>query len=307
MIEAYAFFAMFAVQILAMSVFYPAWFIRYVRLQAASIPAERMAELYPEIDVAREQERFLTRYRAVNAGNVVLGLLVLGWLFKYMQRPDWTDGPVEALVCVYFLVQVLPFGLIAWTAVKLNGHRSSLLESKRKAMLERRGLFDFISPFTVALAVVWYFLFAAFVFYLQRHPFVGFAGLVNIGGITLVYALQAAIVYAMLYGKKSNPFETHEGRVRTIGLVVKAAVYSCIACVTFVALNLTLILLDWQRWEPFALSVFFVITALLSVMGMMAPEAPVPPQGNRPKTGWWPPGPLQYSSRSFRTFPRNKQ
>lgn len=271
MIEAYAFFAMFAVQILAMSVFYPAWFTRYLRLQTASIPAERLAQLYPDVDAAREQERFLSRYRKINAGNVVLGLLVLGWLFDYMQRPDWDDGPVEALVCVYFLVQVLPFGLIGWLAVKFLKRRSALLESKRKAVLERRGLFDFISPFTVGLAALCYFLFVAFVIYLQRHPLLGFAGLVNIGGITLIYALQAALVYAVLYGKKANPFETREGRGRTIGLIVRSSVYSCIACVTFVSLNLTLMLLDWQRWEPFALSVFFVITALLSVMGMMAP------------------------------------
>ena len=38
MIEAYAFLAVFPVQILAMSVLYPAWFIRYSRRQAASIP-----------------------------------------------------------------------------------------------------------------------------------------------------------------------------------------------------------------------------------------------------------------------------
>jgi hypothetical protein len=115
------------------------------------------------------------------------------------------------------------------------------------------------------------------VIYTQQQPFPGFAGLINLGAITLVYALQAFVVYAMLYGKKSNPFETHAGRVRTIGLVVKSCVYSCIACVAFVSLNFTLGLLGWHRGEPFALSVFFVIVALLSLMGMTArprePEA----------------------------------
>ena len=44
MIEAYAFLAMFTVQILAMSVVHPAWFIGYCRSQATIIPAERLAE-----------------------------------------------------------------------------------------------------------------------------------------------------------------------------------------------------------------------------------------------------------------------
>lgn len=275
MIEAYAFLAVFAVQILAMSVLYPAWFSRYLRRQAASIPAERLAQLYPGVDISHAQARFLTRYRALNIGIAVLGALLLVWLYNYMQRPDWDDGPVEALISVYFMAQVLPIGLIAWLAIRFHSVRKdSLLESKRKALLERRGLFDFVSPFTVAFALLSYLLFAAFVIYLQQHPFLGFAGLVNIGGITLVYALQATVVYAMLYGKKPNPFETHQGRVRTIGLVVKSCVYSCIACVVFLSLNLTLGLLNWQRWEPLALSVFFVVTALLSLMGMTAPPRP---------------------------------
>lgn len=271
MIEAYAFFAVFVIQILAMSGLYPAWFIRYMRRQMASIPAERLPQLYPGVDVARVQKRFLTGYRAMNIGVAVLGLLLLGWLFDYMHRPEWDDGPVEALVSVYFLVQVLPVALIALLAVGFSKvHKPALLEGKRKAVLQRRGLFDFVSPSTVGLAVLGYFLFVGFVIYIQRDPFPGFTGPLSIGGMTLVYVLQAAVVYVMLYGKKPNPFETYAGRVHTIGLVVKSCVYSCMACVVFVSLNFTLVLLDLQRWEPFALSVFFVITALLCSMGMMA-------------------------------------
>lgn len=271
MIEAYAFLAVFTVQILAMSVLYPAGFIRYWRAQVTSIPAERLAQLYPGVDLSLAQERFVAQYRALHTGIVVLGLLLLGWLFNYMRRPDWDDGPVEALVSVYFMVQALPMGLVAWLGVKFNRtHKHSLLEGKRKAILQRRGLFDFVSPFVVFLAVLGYFLFAGFVIYIRQQPFPGFAGaLVSIGCVTLVYALNAFCVYKTLYGKKPNPFETHARRVHTIGLVVKSSVYSCIACVVFLSLNFTLVLLDLQRWEPFALSVFFVIVALLSLMGMI--------------------------------------
>ena len=68
-------------------------------------------------------------------------------------------------------------------------------------------------------------------------------------------------------------------RVRTIGLVVKSCVYSCIACVAFMWINFMLGLLDLYRWEPFALSVFFVIIALLSLMGMTAPPQPPEAEG----------------------------
>ena len=59
--------------------------------------------------------------------------------------------------------------------------------------------------------------------------------------------------------------------MHTIGLTVKSSVYSCILFVVFLSLNFSLRLLDLKRWEPFALSVFFVICALVSSMGFAAP------------------------------------
>jgi hypothetical protein len=166
---------------------------------------------------------------------------------------------------------VLPLALVVWLGVRFDKeHKRSLPEGKRKAILQRRGLFDFISPFVVFLAVVVSFLFAGFVIYIQQNPFPGYAGYINIGAVTLVYALNAFVVYTMLYGKNRNPLETHAGRLRTIGLIVKSSVYSCIACAVFLSLNFTLVLLDLQRWEPFALSSFLVICGLLASMGFTA-------------------------------------
>ena len=136
----------------------------------------------------------------------MLGLLVLGWLFSYMRRPDWNEGLVDVLVTVHFLVaQMLPLFLVVWVGVRFNKeHKRSLLEGKRKAILQRRGLFDFVSPFIVFLAVLSYFLFAAFVIYIHQDPFPGFAGLITLGAITLVYAVNAITVYWMLYGRKGQ-------------------------------------------------------------------------------------------------------
>jgi hypothetical protein len=273
MIEAYAFLAIFAVQILTMSALYPTWFIRYWRRQSTIMPPEYVAQLYPDVDLRLAMERFLNRYRTLNVCIAVLGVLLLGWLFSYLRRPDWDDGPVEMLVTVYFLLQaLLPLAVVIWFGVRFNkAHKRPVVEAKRKATLQRRGLFDFVSPFTVCIAVLSYLMFVAAVISIRQSPFPGFAGFVNIAAITLVYALNAFVVYAVLYGKKPNPFETPESRARTMSLTVKSCVYSCVACVAFLSLNFTLALLDWQRWEPFALSAFFVITALLSLMGMTAP------------------------------------
>src|SRR5688572_5962770 len=182
MTAAYAFLAAFTLQILVVSVLLPAWFIRYVRVQTARLPSERLAQLYPGVDLPSFQERFLTQYRALVASLAVLGLFLLGWLFSYMRRPDWDDGPVVVLVTMHFLVAyMLPFAFLVWAGLRFNKkHKRPVTEGKRTAILQRRGLFDFISPLAVFLAVLGYFLFAAFVIYIRQHPFPGFAGLITL-------------------------------------------------------------------------------------------------------------------------------
>jgi hypothetical protein len=271
MIETYGFLAVFTAQVLAMSVLYPARFSRYVRVQANSLPAERLAKLFPGVDLKLSTDRFLTRYRAVNIGIAVLGLLLLGLLFNYMRRLDWNDGPVIALSAAYFMIQMLPLLFVTWLGFRLSKvHKPSLLEGKRKATLQRRGLFDFISPFVVFLAVLSYFLFVAFVMYFQREPFPGFA---LIGVLTLTYASQTFVVYRTLYGKKSNPFETHAGHLHKIGLAVKTNVYGCIVCSVFFAFVFSVDLLDLKRWVPLAQSVCLLITTFLVLMSLSTPRA----------------------------------
>jgi len=270
-IEAYAFLAAFTVQILATSVLYPAWFVRYVRLRLTRLPADRLAQMYPDVDVAGAQEPALRRYRALNAGFAVLGLLLLAWLYSYLRRPDWNPRPLEMLVTAYFAVAlVVPLGVIVWFGFRFNKqHMRAMPEPKRKAVLQRRGLLDFVSPLAVVAAVLGYVLFAAFVIYLRERPFPGFAGLVTLAGVTLTYSFIALVIYVMLYGRNRNPLDTHAGRLHAIGVTVKSGVYTCIAIVVYVSLNLALRLLELHRWEPFALSSFYVVCALLASLGVM--------------------------------------
>lgn len=269
MIEAYAFLAVFTVQILAMSVLYPARFIKYVRAKVTDVPNEYFAHFSPGVDRHVATERFLTRYRAANTVIAMLGGLLLGWMFRYMRRPDWNEDPVVVLLSVYFLMQILPLFVIGLIGLRYrNVLRGLFLEGKRTAVLQRRGLFDFISPFVVFLAVASYLLFVAFVVYIQREPFPGFA---LIGVLTLVYALEAFVVYTKLYGKKSSPLETHADRVHMIGVTVKSGVYGCIVCVVFFAFAFTVDLLDLKRWVPFGQSACLVTCTLLCFMGLTAP------------------------------------
>jgi MFS family permease len=270
MFETYAFLAVFTLQILAMSVLYPAKLSKYVRAQATSIPTERLAQLYPNVDLDLARERILSRYRKVNTGIAVIGVLLLGWLFSYVRSLQWDEDPVLIAISLYFSLQMLPIAVFAWLGFKFNKtHKRMLLERQRTATLERRGLFDFISPPTVGLAIASYVLFVGFVIYVQPKPMPGFA---LIGVLTLVYLSQAFVIYRSLYGKKTNALETHSRRVHTIGLRVKVSVYSSIVAVVFFAIIFTFDLFDLKRWVPLAQSVCLLISTFLCFMSLSSPR-----------------------------------
>jgi hypothetical protein len=275
MIESHAFLAAFLLQILVVSVLNPARLIKHVRGWVANFGSQRFAELYPDFEYGQWAERFATRYRAANFLITVLGVLLLGWLYTLTRHPQWVDE-VTKPVLVYYFLQMSPVVLLGLYAV-VRYHKVLLQPSqevKRKAMLQRRGLFDFVSPVAVLVAVIGYFTFVAFAIYLDlvvhRNEALSRACLGAIGAVTLVYAVNAFIVYKYLYGRR-NPLVTHEGRLHTIGVRVKGSVYSCIVVVGFISLMGTLARPELREWSPFALSVFFVIITLLGFRDLTAP------------------------------------
>ena len=269
MVEAYAFFAAFTAQILIMSVLLPAWFVSNLRAKLARLPAGRLAQVYPDVDANQVLEQFITRYRVLTTGIAVLGLLLLGWLLIGAWRAGWNKDVAGFLSTGYFMVAML-LPLLVFGRSRFNKqHR--LAEGKRTAILQRRGLFDFVSPFVVFLAVLTYFLYVAFLFYIEQHPFPGYAGpLINIIGVTLIYAMNAFCLYMVMHGKK-GPLDTHEGRLHTIGLVARGSVCSCIVIVVALSLTHVFRMQELKSWEPFAGSIFYIIIAALASLGFAAP------------------------------------
>jgi hypothetical protein len=282
MIEANAFLVAFAVQILVASVLYPSAIIKYVRRWARDFSSERFTELYPGVDYSRWVQRFVLGYGAANIVIAMLGLLLMGWLFDRIQQPDWTSE-VRMPVAVYFMLQFSPLALTALYAY-IRYHKVLMQpsqESKRKATLQRRGLFDFVSPFVVYFAVLSYFLFVVYGVWLDLYIYDNASlsqhcvkALVT---VTLIYALNAFMIYKYLYGRK-NPMINHEGRVHSIAATVKGGVYGSIAIAWFVSIFGTLGQPGLEDWRPFALSCFLIGTALLALMGVAAPP-------RKPNTG----------------------
>ncbi len=259
MIEVYAFFMAFMVQILVVSVLQPKWFSSYIRAKAEAQPLGWSPQ---------SRERFLGLARTANIGIAVLGLAMLGWLFNYMRNPDWDIISVKTLVAAYVAVQMVPLILLSLflARAKKRALLQSPPEARRTASLQRRGLFDIVSPFTVFLAVLVYVLFAAFMVYLQRHPAIGLPGYRLLGMVTLVFAWSGFFVYWQIYRRKKWPLETRAYRMQAVEVGVKVILYTTITAVLFMSLNFALMLADLVRWAPFTMSAYFVIVVLIARM-----------------------------------------
>jgi hypothetical protein len=275
MIEVYLFFAVFPAQILAMSVLYPARLARLMRTTLENIPAGRLAELYPGVDVGQAHERFIFRYRAASAIVAVLGLALLGWFIGYMQRPSWDEGWVAGMLTSYFVLQNVPTAMIAWFMSRFDKvHKRSSPDVKRKAVLQRRGPLDFVSPYMVLAAAVSYFLFVAVNFYVARQPFEGYAGpFVNISMVSLLFVLGAFATYWLLYVRKPDPLQTHADRMVMFRMLVNTYAWMCILIPMFLSLLFARKLLDLESWGPFAGSVSFLILSLLSLRSVIGRSA----------------------------------
>ncbi len=106
--------------------------------------------------------------------------------------------------------------------------------------------------------------------YIQQHPFAGFSGYRLLGIVTLVYALNAFLVYWLLYRRKRWPLETRAYRMQAVEVQVKILFYTSITVIVFLSLIVTLRLLHLLRWAPFAGSVYFVIVTLFGSMMLFA-------------------------------------
>ncbi len=267
MIEMYGFIAAFTAQIIFFSVLGPLRVTGVLRAEIRQFITERAPPVDPA--AAARLDRRLRLFGMLGFGTAVIGMLLLVAMIRYMQRPDWTDGPLEAVVPFYFMLQLFPTVLAVVTAGQFHAVlKRSLPQEKRKALLQPRGLFDFVPRFTVALAIVAYCLYIALLLYIEQRPFPHFAGfVVNATMVTAMYGFVALGIYWTMRKMGSSPLQGREERMRSVGVAVKVAVYTCILSVVNISLNMTLILLDEQRWEPTFGCAGLI---LLGILGRMA-------------------------------------
>ncbi len=198
-----------------------------------------------------------------------MGLILLVMIARW---DSLNTGNISAIIpTVYFFIQMLPLiimELSEFAFFKLM--RTADLRTVRRAELQPRRLFDFISPKFVALAI--FMFFACILFFLSVNQFQwSWGNDVVIIIITLVLSniLFAGIIYWNLTGKKLNPHQASKDRINQIEVTVKSLVFMSIAASMFLIIIEAVNELTLDFLEPVLVSVYFQLIIFIGLGAML--------------------------------------
>jgi hypothetical protein len=259
MTENILFFIVFLGQVFLISYYYPRKLMQSREYVFETYPPSTYPKLYPNsMSYYQAQQR---SYRLWNQLNLVIGLGLGVFMVSKAKIGEWET----AWLTWYFLLQVFPTLRLEIASFKeFKQMRIQNSQRIRKAELQPRRLFDFVSPAVIGLAAAIYVLFVIFIMYFKQFNYPWFGGYWNIVGITGMNIFYAAIVFWYMYGKKVNPHTTNQDRSRQTAAIAKIMVFISIAATISVSLNIMLAAAELRSLQPIAHTVYFQLLAVLS-------------------------------------------
>jgi len=236
--DTYLLYMVFLGQIFVLSFYFPRKILGLINKSMQQHPRDVYPKLYPiEEKVIKAK---LNVFNVFNTLVISVGLAILA--ASIINSSDdlagWDD---QAVLLCFLMLQYLPMlylGVQSFSYLKLMREKSS--NEHRIADFQPRRLLDFVSKQLITTAIFSYLLCVLTVFYFVQNPFDGFAGLVNILGVSAIYAGLGFGIYQKLYGKKHNPLQTSEDRSIETTLVIKLLVLTAICSSIYFAISLVL-------------------------------------------------------------------
>ncbi len=265
------FYAVFLGQIFLVSVYYPRKIINRNRYVLQKYPASEYPKLYLNsyyADPVKVIKKGLRLYAVLNGIIAIFGLGILAAMAMSGYLPS-TIKESEDLIFVlfFFALQMIPHILMelsSWRWYKLM--REAQTSTTRTADLKPRRLFDFISPFFVALALSLYM--AWVVVYIHAHKDVSpwvWNQYVSLIGITAINLLFAFTIFVFIKGKKTDPYQAKQDQLKHIGAVVKIHVFSSIGMSLFLIIMELVNVYRLDMFEPVFMGAYL---QLMTVFGL---------------------------------------
>ncbi len=222
------FHVVFLSQILLISFYYPRKILSRMRYVFETYPPSTYPKLYPKpIEYYTKAQR---NYRIINLFILLAGLLILEVLLGISRSGEWD----HAIASWYFFVQLFPMMLLELSSLKeFKLMRNAHSRTTRKAELHPRRLFDFISPSIIGMAIITYVAFVLLVLYIRQFEFPWFGGYWNIVIVTAANLFFAGIMFWYMYGKKLNPLQAYQDRMKHIELISSVPTFGTLISVKY--------------------------------------------------------------------------
>lgn len=256
--EHFIFHVVFLSQILLISLYYPRTMLARMTYVFETYPPSTYPKLYPKPFAYYERAR--RTYRIMNRFILLAGLSVLGVMLVYPRSGEWD----HVIALWFFLLQFIPVMLLDFSTLKaLRLMRDADSRTTRKAELHPRRFFDFVSPAMIGGAIFTYIAFIILIAYVRQFGFPWFGGYWNVFGVTMMNLFFVGIMFRRMYGKKLNPHQTHEDRIKQIQIMARILLFASIAATVFIALAVVLAAYDLRHVQPVAESLYFQLLAVV--------------------------------------------
>ena len=229
------FYFVFISQIFFISFYYPKEILNRANLVIDKYPPNEYPRLYlrPLDFYKRKQQSFKIVNQLILVVGIVLLIAVAIWDYS-------SEGFIDQIIpWIYFMIQALPLMVLEYSGFAyFKLMRKADIRTTRRAELNPRRLFNFISPAVLGIAI---FLIIACIFIFSTihqfkfHP----SNDTFIITITLILSnlLFAGIIYWNIYGKKLNPYQATKDRMNQIEVTVKSLVFMSIAASLFLIIT----------------------------------------------------------------------
>lgn len=238
-----------------------------MRLIQEKYPASTHPKLYPKSNnFYKNSTRFFGLFNAL--------IFITGWIILYFINEGALVGETginPMLPWAYFMIQMMPMFIL-----EIFGFRMSKLMKQadtrtiKSAKLAPRNLFQFISPALLAVVVIAYIGLVIFAYALEGFEFeLGSKAFTVSIALLLGYLFFFGMIAWLIYGKKLDPYQSHEDRIKTVSLVIKTYCFTMIACAFFLGFAVAVSTFNLKSLMPTAMSFFLQFIAVLSTGFML--------------------------------------
>jgi len=234
----YLLYMVFLGQIFVLSFYFPRKILGLINTSMQ----QHSSDMYPKLYPIKEDE-IKTKLKIFNYFNTLvvsigLAIVVMSFINNTDDLAGWDD---QAVLFCFLMLQYLPMlylGAQGFDYLKLMREKNKI--EHRIADLKPRKLLDFVSKPFLSAALFSYGLCVVTVLYFVQYPFDGFAGLVNILGVSTLYAGLGFGIFQKISGKKHNPLQTNEDRSVETTIVIKLLILTAICSSLYLTISLIL-------------------------------------------------------------------